>query len=84
MANLALSAYQRRIAEQFGIEPGAEMKAAAVAASRRGLDLQLVDRDLAVTLKRSYASVPWYKRMYLMAGLALGMVSSEEIDEPAR
>src|SRR6185369_14305966 len=24
-ANLALSAYQRRLAEQFGIEPGAEM-----------------------------------------------------------
>ena len=45
------------------------------------LPLQLVDRDLATTLRRSYASVPWYKRMYLMAGLALGMVSSEEIDE---
>src|SRR5690554_4057068 len=28
MASLALSAYQRRIAEQFGIEPGQEMKAA--------------------------------------------------------
>jgi pheromone shutdown-related protein TraB len=81
MANLALSAYQRRIAEQFGIEPGAEMRAAAVAAKEQGLPLQLVDRDLATTLKRSYASVPWYKRLYMMAGLALGMVSSEEIDE---
>jgi pheromone shutdown-related protein TraB len=83
MANLALSAYQRRIAEQFGIEPGAEMRAAAVAARELDLPLQLVDRDLATTLRRSYASVPWYKRMYLMAGLALGMVSSEEIDEEA-
>jgi pheromone shutdown-related protein TraB len=83
MANLALSAYQRRIAEQFGIEPGAEMRAAAVAASEHDLPLQLVDRDLATTLKRSYASVPWYKRLYLMAGMALGMVSSEEIDEEA-
>jgi pheromone shutdown-related protein TraB len=27
--------------------------------------------------------VPWYKRIYLMAGLALGMVSSDEIDEAA-
>jgi pheromone shutdown-related protein TraB len=81
MANLALSAYQRRIAEQFGIEPGAEMRAAAVAAKEQDLPLQLVDRDLATTLKRSYASVPWYKRLYMMAGLALGMVSSEEIDE---
>jgi pheromone shutdown-related protein TraB len=83
MANLALSAYQRRIAEQFGIEPGAEMRAATVAAKERGIPLQLVDRDLATTLRRSYASVPWYKRMYLMAGLAMGMVSSEEIDEEA-
>jgi pheromone shutdown-related protein TraB len=81
MANLALSAYQRRIAEQFGIEPGAEMRAAAVAAREHDLPLQLVDRDLATTLRRSYASVPWYKRFYLMAGLALGMVSSEKIDE---
>jgi len=81
MANLALSAYQRRIAEQFGIEPGAEMRAAAEAAKKHDLPLQLVDRDLATTLKRSYASVPWYKRLYLMAGLAMGMVSSEEIDE---
>jgi len=83
MANLALSAYQRRIAEQFGIEPGAEMRAAAVAAKIHDLPLQLVDRDLATTLRRSYASVPWYKRLYLMTGLALGMVSSDEIDEEA-
>jgi len=83
MANLALSAYQRRIAEQFGIEPGAEMRAAAVAAKQHNLPLQLVDRDLATTLRRSYASVPWYKRLYLMAGLAFGLVSSDEIDEDA-
>ena len=83
MANLALSAYQRRIAEQFGIEPGAEMRAAAKAAKQRNVPLQLIDRDLATTLRRSYARVPWYKRIYLMTGLAYGMVSSEEIDEEA-
>jgi len=83
MANLALSAYQRRIADQFGIEPGAEMRAAVKAAAERGVPLQLVDRDLALTLRRSYASVPWYKRMYLMSGLVVGMVSSDEIDEEA-
>jgi len=83
MANLALSAYQRRIAEQFGIEPGAEMRAAVTAAKQRNLRLELIDRDLATTLRRSYASVPWYKRIYLMTGLALGMISSDEIDEEA-
>jgi pheromone shutdown-related protein TraB len=81
MANLALGAYQRRIAEQFGIEPGAELKAAADAAVRHDMPLQLIDRDLATTLKRSYRAVPWYKRIMLTTGLVMSTVSSEEIDE---
>ncbi len=81
MANLALGAYQRRIAEQFGIEPGAELKAAADAAEAHDLPLQLIDRDLAITLKRSYHAVPWYKRLMLSAGLVMSTVSSDEIDE---
>ena len=81
MANLALGAYQRRIAEQFGIEPGAELKAAADAAEAHDLPLQLIDRDLATTLKRSYHAVPWYKRLMLSAGLVMSTVSSDEIDE---
>jgi len=81
MANLALGAYQRRIAEQFGIEPGAELKAAADAASTHDIPLQLIDRDLATTLKRSYRAVPWYKRIMLTTGLVMSSISSEEIDE---
>jgi pheromone shutdown-related protein TraB len=81
MANLALGAYQRRIAEQFGIEPGAELKAAADAAVAYDMPLQLIDRDLATTLKRSYRAVPWYKRMMLTTGLIMSTVSSDEIDE---
>ena len=81
MANLALGAYQRRIAEQFGIEPGAELKAAADAAESHDIPLQLIDRDLATTLKRSYRAVPWYKRIMLTTGLVMSTVSSEEIDE---
>ncbi len=83
MANLALSGYQKRIAEQFGIEPGAELKAAAEAAALRDLPLQLIDRDLSTTLKRCYRSIPWYKRLYMSMGLILSSVSSEEIDEDA-
>ena len=48
MANLALGAYQRRIAEQFGIEPGAELKAAADAAEELELPLQLIEQRIEV------------------------------------
>ncbi|MFN2165532.1 MAG: TraB/GumN family protein, partial [Anaerolineae bacterium] len=83
MANLALGGYQRRIADQFGIEPGAELKAAAEAARAGQLRLQLVDRDLATTLRRTYRAVPWYKRFYLTTGLVMSSFSSEELDEEA-
>lgn len=83
MVNLALSGYQKRIAEQFDIEPGAELKAASEDARSHDIPLQLIDRDLATTLRRTYAAVPWYKRFYLTTGLILSSFSSEEIDEEA-
>lgn len=84
-ASLALGAFQQRVAEQSGIEPGADMKAAVEEAQRLELPLYLVDRDIGVTLKRVYRNVPWYKRMTLVSGLVGSVlsrqkVSSEEIE----
>ena len=68
-ANLALSAYQRRLAEQFGIEPGAEMKTAADLADEKNTPLWLVDREISVTpLKRAYRSVRWTDRLGIVSG----------------
>lgn len=80
-ANLALGAFQQRLADQLGIEPGAEMKAAIEGAMDAGLPLQLVDRDIGVTLRRVYANVPWWQRLTLLAGLAASVLSREEITE---
>ena len=80
-ASLALGAYQARIAEQYGIEPGAEMRAALDGASDRGLPLVLIDREIGITMRRAYASVSWWRRMELVSGLLLSVVSREKIDE---
>src|SRR5690625_1431698 len=53
MANLALSAFQQRLAEQEGIEPGQEMRVAISSAKEAGLPLLLVDREIGTTLRRS-------------------------------
>ncbi|MFO7545383.1 MAG: TraB/GumN family protein [Trueperaceae bacterium] len=79
--NLALAAFQQRLADQFGIEPGAEMRRAISAAKGRGLPLLLVDRDIGVTLRRVYANVPWWQRFSLVAGLLASSFSREKIDE---
>lgn len=85
-ANLALSAYQRRLAEQFGIEPGAEMKEAADLAAQHDTKLWLIDREISVTLKRAYRSVRWTDRLGIVSGLIAslferGNVSEEEIEK---
>ena len=80
-ANLALAAYQRRLAEQLGVEPGAELKAAAVDAAERGLPLQLIDRDVGTTLKRAWASLGFWGRSKLMASLAGSLFVDEKVEE---
>ena len=80
-ANLALAAYQRRLAAQLGVEPGAELKAAAVGAKERGLPLHLIDRDVGTTLKRAWRALGFWGRSKLMAGLATGVLLEEEVDE---
>lgn len=78
-ANLALAAYQRRLAEQLDIEPGAELKAAAVEAAERGIPLQLIDRDVGITFRRILHGLSWWDRAKLMGGLAGGLFADDEV-----
>lgn len=80
-ANLALGAYQQRLADQFGIEPGAEMRAAIAESEQAGLPLALIDRNIGITLKRVYRRIPWWQRVSTMAALAASLVSSDKISE---
>ena len=79
-ANLALAAYQRRLSEQLGVEPGAELKAAARVANELGLPLQLIDRDVGITLKRAYRGLGFWGRMKLMTGLGMSLFDNEQVD----
>ena len=80
-ASLALGAYQLRIAEQYGIEPGAELRAAIDGALDRGLPLALIDRDIGLTLRRTYASIPWWRRTELVGGLLSSVLTRDKIEE---
>jgi pheromone shutdown-related protein TraB len=80
-ANLSLAAYQRRLADQLGIEPGAELKAASLEAKARNLRCELIDRDAGITLKRAWARLGFFKRAQLAGGLGASLLSSDEIDE---
>nr|WP_298250035.1 TraB/GumN family protein [uncultured Halomonas sp.] len=78
-ASLALGAFQQRLADQSGIEPGAEMRAALEESRRAELPLLLIDRDVGITLKRIYHNVPWWQRFSLFSGLLGSVLSRQEV-----
>ncbi|MCU7847689.1 MAG: TraB/GumN family protein [Candidatus Thiodiazotropha sp. (ex Lucinoma kastoroae)] len=81
MANLALGAYQQRLADQFGIAPGAEQREAIRIAQASQRPLLLIDREISTTLKRVAGNLSWWKRFGLFAGLLGGILSKEEVSE---
>jgi pheromone shutdown-related protein TraB len=80
-ANLAMGAYQQRLAEQFGIEPGAEQRMAIDQAKQHDMPVLLIDRDIGTTLRRVAANVPWWKRAGILVGLLGSILSREEVTE---
>ena len=80
-ASLVLSTFQKRLADQSGIQPGAEMKAAMDGADQRALPLWLIDRDVGTTLKRAWHSVGFWQRFGLLGGLLASVFEREEIEQ---
>ena len=78
-ANLGLAAYQRRLAEQLGIEPGAELKAAVADGKARGLPVHLIDRDVGLTFKRASQRLGWWDRAKLGGGLVASLFADEDV-----
>lgn len=78
-ASLALGAFQQRVAEQSGIQPGAEMRTAVEESKAADLPLLLIDRDVGTTLKRVYSNVPWWQRFSLISGLLGSVMSRQKI-----
>jgi pheromone shutdown-related protein TraB len=81
MANLAMGAYQQRLGEQLGIEPGAEMRMAIDQAETHDLPVILIDREIGTTLKRTSRNLSWWRRAVLFSGLMTSLVSREEVSE---
>lgn len=80
-ASLVLSTFQKRLADQSGIQPGAEMKAAMDGAEQRGLPLWLIDREVGTTLKRAWRSVGFWQRFGLLGGLLASVFEREDIEQ---
>lgn len=81
LSSFLMHSFQRRIAQRFGIEPGAEMRAAIAQARDRGARLELIDRDIQVSLKRTWASLGFWQRMKVMTQLTGSVFVGDDLKE---
>ena len=81
LANLALSAYQKKIGDQIGIRPGAELLAAVQSCEAVGARLVLADRDIQATLKRTWSSISFWNKLRLSTSLFAAPFAVEDISE---
>ena len=62
-ANLIMTAFQKRLGSQLGVKPGAEMLVALEAAKTVNAKLHLVDRDVKITLQRTWRGMNFWGRI---------------------
>ena len=80
-ANLIMTAFQKRLGSQLGVKPGAEMLAAAEASERVNSELLLADRDVKITLQRTWRGMPFWGRMKVLSQLLASLFVREEISK---
>jgi pheromone shutdown-related protein TraB len=81
LANLAMTAFQRKLGLHTGVRPGAELLEAVHAAEERSIPVDLCDRSIRTTLLRAWRRTGFWKKMWLVSSLLASVFDSTEIDE---
>lgn len=81
MVSIMMASYQKKLGDNLGVSPGAELLAAARSAEESDVPIYLCDRDIRITLRRAWKSTSLFRKFYLLSSLIAGLFDSEEIDE---
>ena len=81
LSNLLLASFQKRIAKKFNINPGQEMIQAIDSAEAIGADIHLADRDIRVTLSRTWRVMGLWNKLKLLFGIIMSMGEIEDLKE---
>ena len=72
LLNILLSNMQKQLGKSVGVKPGAEMLVAIKQASETKTPIQLLDRDVRVTLKRAFKVMSLKEKLKLGGTLLAG------------
>lgn len=81
LVNLAVSSFQKRMAKQFGIQPGQEMIQGIQSAEDTGAELVLADRNIQVTFSRIWGNLGLSGKSKLLMSIFYGIFSNDKISE---
>ncbi len=81
LTNLILSAYQKKMAKQLGVQPGQEMMQGIESANEVGAGLVLADRNIDITLKRILASISLWDKIKLLFILVYSIFKDDKVTE---
>jgi pheromone shutdown-related protein TraB len=81
MVNLLMASYQKKLGNQLGVQPGAELLSAARMAKSNNIPIALCDRDVRITLRRAWKSTSFFKKGYLLATLFASLFDTTELSE---
>ncbi|HPR41505.1 MAG TPA: TraB/GumN family protein [Candidatus Methanofastidiosa archaeon] len=81
LANVMLSNYQKRLGEELGTTPGAEMMEAIELAGESS-ELALLDRDINITFKRAWKNMSLREKLKILYSIMFSFLEEgEEINE---
>jgi pheromone shutdown-related protein TraB len=81
LMNLAISSFQNRMANQFGIKAGQEMIQGIESAKETGATLVLADRNIQITFARIWGGIGLKGKALLLSQVIAGIFSKESITE---
>jgi pheromone shutdown-related protein TraB len=80
LAQLIMTSFYRKLGEQLGVQPGAEMLEGIKQAEKHGAELVLADRRVEITLRRVWGGLSFWKKFKLMAHIMAALFTGEKID----
>jgi pheromone shutdown-related protein TraB len=81
LMNLLIASFQKRIAKQFGVTPGAEMLQGIQSAEEIGATLVLADRNIQVTFSRIWSGLGLKGKSQLILQIFMSLFEGAEITE---
>ena len=81
LSQLIMASLQRKIAQKFNVTPGEEMLRAIDRAEAAGAQVVLADREIRVTLLRTWRKMGFWSKVKFLPEVLLSLFGTDEITE---